>query len=231
LVVLIPTAGAIDRNGLPPGVGDGDAKGVYQLLTEKLVAAGFAVFRYDKPGTGRSSRGAYSTERSTALEAYRRAVDHARIDRKRVFLIGHSSGTDSIAGIYSRYEAIAPPAGVVLLSSRVSEVEITRITAPVLIVVGEHDPDDLYKYGRFAVEARENARDKKYETDFVSIPDARHSLLVGADTDSGKRYSFDPRASAAVLAWLRKRTGAAPGKGADAYHVTRPKTTVSLVRH
>ncbi len=202
LVVLIPAAGAINRNGLPPGGSEDRGRGVYALLTEELVEHGFAVFRFDKPGTGKSGRGIYATERSNALEAYRRAVEHARVDTGRVFLLGHSYGTDTIAGIYSRYEEIQPPVGVVLVSNRASEVEITRVKAPTLIVVGERDPDDLYKYGKFAFEARESSADAKFETSLVSVPEADHALLVASDTTVGKQYAFDPRVTQAILDWL-----------------------------
>ena len=78
LVVFIPAGGRIDRNGWNPGIGESPDRGMYAQFARDLVHAGFAIFRFDKPGAGKSSRGRYATERSNALEAYTRAVDHAR---------------------------------------------------------------------------------------------------------------------------------------------------------
>ncbi len=205
LVVLIGASTAVDRNGLPPGYTGDRETGIYARLTKALVEAGFAVFRYDAPGTGRSGRGRFSTIRSTALEGYVRAVDHARIDPERVFLFGHSGGTEAIAGIFPRYVSINPPAGVILLSSRVGETSAVRVEAPTLIIVTEKNPDDLYQYGRFATDARSRVKDKKLETDLVTIPEAEHSLIVEIEESRGKRYRIHPRAQAAMLEWLQRR--------------------------
>ena len=66
-IPMIPAGGRLDRNGWNPGLGESADDGIYSRLADQLVEAGFAVFRYDKPGAGRSSRGHYATERSTAI--------------------------------------------------------------------------------------------------------------------------------------------------------------------
>ena len=212
LVVLIPASGSLDRNGMPPGSSDPGGTGIYAQLADKLVEDGFAVFRFDKPGTGKSSRGSYNTPRSDALEAYAAAVKHARVDLDNLYLLGHSYGTDAIAGIYGRYESIAPPAGVVLLSNRVGETQIVKIVAPTLIVVGERNPDDLYQRGRFAAEARKGADKTPLETKLVTVPEAGHALLAETEAGGAKSISVDPRAVSAILDWLMERVG----KGAQA---------------
>jgi len=208
LVVLLPASEAVDRDGLPPGYGEDPATGIYAQLARKLLDAGFAVFRYDSPGTGRSSAGQYSTVRSTSLEGYTRAVDHPKVDGSHVFLLGHSASTDSVVGIYSRYAAVKPPAGVILLANIVGETDIVNVDAPTLIVVSDKTPDDIYQHGQFPMDARSRYTQKKLETSLVSLPGAEATLLSPIDKNGGgKLYSIDPRAVDATLEWLRARVG------------------------
>ncbi len=207
LVVLIPPAGRIDRDGSLPDTGGDPGEGIYAQIADLLVSNGFAVFRYDAPGAGRSSPAHYATGRSTALEAYRRAVDHARVDPARVFLIGHSSGTEAIAGIYPRYEEINPVAGVVLLSNQVGERAAVRLSAPTLVIVGGKNPEDRFQFGEFVAEARKNEPDKKLATKLVVVKDAEHALLSQSKKKSGAVFSIDPRATKAILRWLMEKRG------------------------
>ena len=207
LVVMVPAAGKIDRHGWHPELGEDPGDGIYARFARQLVQAGFAVFRFDAPGAGRSGRGFYATERSNALEAYRRAVDHARIDSERVFLFGHSSGTDVIAGIYPRFESIAIPAGVVLMSNLVGEGSVTRIAAPTLIVVGGKDPDDRYQFGEFAAEARGRVEGKKLDTELMVVKNAQHALLSALGSSGREGVSLDPSATKTVLRWLMQKRG------------------------
>ncbi len=209
LVIIIPASGGVDRHGLPADFADTPEIGIYAQLAEQLLSAGFAVFRYDSPGTGRSSRGRFSTSRSTALEGYTRAVDHARVDPDKVFLLGHAGGTDTIVGIYPRYEQVAPPAGLILLANRVGETDIMRAKAPSLIIVSEEHPSDLYEKGRFVAEAREKAEGGKLETELVTVPQSVRALVSEIPGSDGGRFRIEPRATDAILRWLRTRIGAA----------------------
>jgi alpha/beta superfamily hydrolase len=213
LVVIIPSQGRLDREGRPPGLGEEPGHGMYGELADALVKAGFAVFRFDKPGAGRSAPGQFATERSNALEAYTRAVDHARIDRDHVFLLGHSLGSDSIAGIYARYQAVAPPRGVIFFDNNVGERMSLDVKAPLLIVNPNKDPDDRYTFGEFVVEARNVAPGGKLETSLVLIDDAEPGLLAPTVVDN-ETLELHPRAIAAAVEWLRKRHADTAGDGA-----------------
>lgn len=208
LVVLIPASEAVDRDGLPPGYGEDPATGIYAQLTRKLLDAGFAVFRYDSPGTGRSGSGQFSTVRSTALEGYARAVDHPKVDRDHVFLLGHSASTDTVAGIFSRYVAIRPPAGAVLLANIVGETDIVHVDAPTLIVTSDKSPNEIFQHGQFPADARNRFSSKKLETKLVTLTGAEETLLSPVDkSGGGKLYAIDPRAIDATLEFLRAHSG------------------------
>lgn len=207
LVVLVPASGRLDRHGRVPEMGEGGGQGIYAQLAERLVASGFAVFRFDKPGAGRSSPGHFTTERATALEAFTHAVQHARIDPERVFLLGHGSGTDTVAGIYPRFAAVKPPAGAILLDNAVGESDSTRIDAPTLVINAGKDPDDRYQYGEFVVEARRNAEGRKLATEFLLIPDAEPGVLAVRKDGERTLVGIDPRATDAIIRWLVQHRG------------------------
>lgn len=217
LVVLIPSQGRLDREGRPPGLGEEPGHGMYGELAEALVKAGFAVFRFDKPGAGRSAPGHYATERSNAIEAYTRAIDHARVDRDHVFLLGHSLGSDSIAGIFPRYEAVSPPNGVIFFDSTVGERMSLDVKAPLLIVNPNKDPDDRYTFGEFVVEARSVAPGGTLETSLVLIDDAEPGLLAPTVREEEK-LELHPRAIAAAVEWLRKHHAGPSGTDGARLH-------------
>jgi len=230
LVVLIPCQGRLDRDGRPAGLGEEPVEGMYAKLAKALVGAGFAVFRFDKPGAGRSAPGRFATERSNAIEAYTRAVDHARIDTDQVFLLGHSEGTDTIAGIYSRYEAVAPPKGVVFLDSVVGERMSMEVKAPLLIINPNKDPDDRFTYGEFVVETRKSASEGKLATDLKLIEGAEPGLLAPSVGET-ETLDLHPSAITAVVEWLRKAHAAnlkgvslprSRGREIDLIQFTRP---------
>ncbi len=117
-VLLISGAGAIDRNGytLRTARGHNDA---FRSIASRLVARGFAVVRYDKIGTGRST-GDYRTSATTATLAEDVAAivaelrTRAEVDPDRISLLGHSEG-GAIAGIVAADDPRI--AGVVLLAA------------------------------------------------------------------------------------------------------------------
>ncbi len=204
LVVLVPVIGRVDRNGLRPGSDLDPEQGIYAQLTRALVDAGFGVFRYDQPGAGRSSPGRFATDRSTALEGYTKAVAHARVDPDRVFLLGHASGTTTIAAIYPRFAAVQPPAGVVFLDSAVGEYDAARIKAPLLIINPGRDPDNRYRYGEYVVEARKRPEAGRLPTDLVLLKDARPGLVEPKKVNGERVLVFDQRAVRTLIDWLRR---------------------------
>lgn len=208
LVVMLPASEAVDRDGLPPGYGEDPSTGIYAQLARRLLDAGFAVFRYDSPGTGRSSPGQFCTDRSTALEGYGRALDHPKVDRSRVFLLGHSASTDTIAGIWDRYAAVRKPAGAVLLANIVGEADAVHITAPVLIAVSDKTPNEVFQRGQFPADARSRAK-PPLETQLVTVPGVDETLLVPqGNEEKPKVWSIDARAVDATIEWLKAHAAA-----------------------
>lgn len=117
-VVLIAGAGTLDRDGYTLRTAAGH-NGAFRTLSSRLTALGFAVVRFDKVGTGRSTGDYRATATTASLAADVGALvgalrGEAGVDPDRIILLGHSEG-GAIAGIV----AAADPriAGVALLAA------------------------------------------------------------------------------------------------------------------
>jgi uncharacterized protein len=117
-VVLIAGAGPTDRNGYTLRTARGHNH-AFRTIAERLVARGYAVVRFDKIGTGRST-GDYAATATTAMladdvAALVRAVRaRPEVDPDRVMLLGYSEG-GAIAGLVAASDPRV--AGVALLAA------------------------------------------------------------------------------------------------------------------
>jgi pimeloyl-ACP methyl ester carboxylesterase len=139
LVFVIHHSGPVDRDS-------------FGYLAELLVQEGYAVFRFDKRGTGMSDGEYGCCESQDALAAYRAAVTQDGIDRCSVFIVAQSVGTQHLAERFEEYVQALPPRGVVLLSSLLDANTIDVIAAPVHIIISDSEPN-VDQLGRAAAEA------------------------------------------------------------------------------
>jgi len=191
LVVIIHHSGPVDRDA-------------YGYLAELLVARGYAVFRFDKRGTG-DSEGVYGCcEAEDALAAYRAAVAQSGIDTRRVFIVAQSIGTRYVAASFADYVAATPPKGVALLSNLLGPDEVMAIVAPIHIIVADSEPD-LQRIGPDAVAAH-NARWPKSASLYIA-EGAEHTLFDIRDgpidwSDPGWVRRYHRGAMTSLLDWL-----------------------------
>ncbi|WP_433747211.1 alpha/beta hydrolase family protein [Falsibacillus pallidus] len=94
-VLIIAGSGAIDRNGNGP-------KGKFQFnlyreLAHRMAELGFIVLRYDKRGTGKSTKDLLSAGMWDLVDDAERCFlylkEHPQVDRNRIIVLGHSEGT------------------------------------------------------------------------------------------------------------------------------------------
>lgn len=191
LAVIIHHSGPVDRDA-------------YGYLAELLVARGYAVFRFDKRGTGASGGEYGCCEATDALAAYRTAVAQPGIDPQRVFIVAQSIGTRYVAASFAEYVAATPPCGVALLSNLLGPDEIIAIAAPVHVIVADSEPD-LQRIGPDAVAAH-NAR-WPYGASLYVAKGAEHTLFdIRAGPIDWSNPSWVQRyhrgAMASLLEWL-----------------------------
>ncbi|MBL8057401.1 MAG: alpha/beta hydrolase [Anaerolineales bacterium] len=196
LVVILHHSGAVDRDS-------------YQYLAARLVPAGYAVFRFDKRGTGRSG-GVYGCcEADDALAAYRAAVAQPGYGPARVFIVAQSLGTRILAERFADFQAVQPPAGVALLSSLLRGEAVLSVRAPIHIIVADSEPD-LAEIGAAAQRAHQAAY--AYGASLFVAPHAEHTLfdisagpIDWSAPDWPTRFSEDAWRS--LAGWLAERAG------------------------
>jgi hypothetical protein len=163
----------------------------YGYLAELLVKGGYAIFRFDKRGTGMSGSEYGCCESEDALAAYRAASTQEDIDLCNVFIVAQSIGTTYLADRFQDYAQIHPPDGVVLLSNMLDADSIGAIAAPVHIIVSDSEPE-LEAIGREAAEAHQ--RKYSFGASYYVAENTEHNLF---DTSSGPIDWSDPE-------WVRR---------------------------
>jgi len=119
-VLMIHGSGPLDRDENTPHL----KIDAFNAIAHHLAEKGFASLRYDKRGCGKSggsfdSAGFYDLVQD-GMSAYRYLTTHDRIDKDRIFLLGHSEGSMIAPKIYLSYPAIA---GLILLGVQVKPLE------------------------------------------------------------------------------------------------------------
>jgi hypothetical protein len=145
LVFVLPHAGCNTRKG-------------YTHYAEMALSCGFAVFRWDKRGTGRSGAGGRGSTTQDAVNAYEVALSQARIDNSRIVILAQGEGTlmlGSSYGLFARHQALH---GVILADNMLDASSITAIDTRIQIMQGDNDwRSDWEKLGRDAAYAHRAA--------------------------------------------------------------------------
>lgn len=207
LIFIIHHSGAVDRDA-------------YQYLAARLVPAGYAVFRFDKRGTGRSEGTYGCCEDSDALAAYRAAVTQDDIDTQRIFIVAQSIGTRILAERFEEFARIHQPAGVVLLSSLLPGEDILAIKAPLHIIISDSELN-LAALGEDAVKAHQAAYN--YGASYFIAPHTEHTLFDISDgpidwSDPNWPEKFSQDAWLSLLGWLENQCNAGKQQEDESIH-------------
>lgn len=157
---------------------------------------GFAVFRWDRRGTGRSGAGGYGSTTQDAVNAYETALEQPDVNPRRAVILAHGASTLMLGENYGLFARVQPPAGVLLGGNMLDEDGITAITAPIAILQGSSDWHDPERYAR-AVAAQHN-RVYRYGATAYVAQDADRMLMVG----DGEHSTFHFGAVHVMQDWL-----------------------------
>jgi len=101
--------------------------------------AGFAVFRWDKRGTGRSASGGIGSAEQDAVNAYLAAIQQADIDANRVVIWTQTDASLLLGENYNKFKEIQTPLGIILSGNMLDENAILNLDTRILCITGERD--------------------------------------------------------------------------------------------
>lgn len=180
LIFVIPHATCTSRSG-------------YQHIARLGTELGFAVFRWDKRGTGQSGSGSGTVEQDT-INAYETATTQPGIDKNRVIIAAQNEGSLLLAEAYDHITNLTPLRGVILLGNMLDEKKITTISAPVHIVVSKNDWNAWQIYAEKTAKIHANATG--HATTFYVAPNTNRRLMY---VNGG---TFHKGAGTSIKDWL-----------------------------
>lgn len=151
-----------------------EAREGYQHFADIGLECRYAVFRWDKRGTGHSGAGGRGSTTQDAVNAYEIALDQPKIDHKRVIILAQGAGTALLGSSFGLFARIQHPYGVILATNMLDETAIKAIDTRVQIIVGQDDWNPWQKYGKAACDAH-NAT-YRHGASFYVAPFADRSL-------------------------------------------------------
>ena len=169
----------------------------YNPYAEIALGAGFAVFRWDKRGTGRSGAGSRGSTTQDAVNAYETALVQDDVNPRRVVILAQGAGTGLLGSSYGLFARHQPPYGVILVSNVLDEEDVVAIESRLLIVMSQDDFNPWQQYGEAACIAHN--RVYKNGASYYVARDADRTL-ADLRTEDG---TFHPGARKVLSEWLR----------------------------
>ncbi len=142
LLFILPNACCTSRNGF---------KHHKQIGNQ----AGFAVFRWDKRGTGRSASGGQGSPEQDAIKAYHTAIHQADIDTNRVVIWTQTDASLLLSENYNNFKTVQKPISVILSGNMLDEKKILTLDTRLFCITGERDWNLASQYAIKATTAHE----------------------------------------------------------------------------
>jgi len=161
LLFILHHAGCDDRDG-------------YQHFADAGLSAGYAVFRWDKRGTGRSGAGGLGSTTQDAVNAYEIALEQPHVDRRRAVILAQDAGTGLLGMSFGLFARVQDPYGVVLATNLLNGQDVLAIESQLLILMGQHDWNAWQQYGKAVSDAHNHAY--KYGAQYYVAPHADRML-------------------------------------------------------
>ena len=142
LLFVLPNACCTSRNGF---------KHHKQIGNQ----AGFAVFRWDKRGTGRSASGGQGSVDQDAVKAYQTAIHQADINPNQVVIWTQTDASLLLSENYEAFKATQQPLGIILSGNMLDEQDILKLDTRIFCLTGERDWNLASRYAVKAVSTHE----------------------------------------------------------------------------
>ena len=135
----------------------GNTRDIYAHYTRAALDVGYAVFRWDKRGTGRSGASARGSVTQDAVNAYEIALEQPNINRHQAVILAQCSGTVLFGSSYGLFARVEKPVGTLLIGNKLDEEAILAIDTRVQIVMGSNDWVPANQFAKAAAQAHNAA--------------------------------------------------------------------------
>ena len=169
----------------------------YAHYARTALNCGYAVFRWDRRGTGSSGAGGRGSPVQDAVSAYEVALSQLKVNSSEVVILAQGEGTLMLGSSYGLFARTQQPRGVILAGNMLDKAAIVAINAPVHIMTGENDWNDWKQYARDAAAAHNAAYD---DGAAFYVADQADRMLM--QTQDGKKI-FHSGAEQAMTDWLQ----------------------------
>ncbi len=173
----------------------------YADYAEIALAQGFAVFRWDKRGSGRSGDSGRGSTTQDAANAYEVAVLQPEINRKRVVILAVGAGSALLGSSFGLFARTQHPYAALLVANMLDGNEILALDTRIKILMSPEDWNSPELYGEAAVSAHKQAY--RHGASFF-LSDGGDNLLMTEDLYG--RTSLHPSARKVVGDWLKSLT-------------------------
>jgi hypothetical protein len=172
----------------------------YDHYAESALKAGYAVFRWDKRGTGRSGAGGRGSTTQDAVNAYEIGLEQSNVNSRRVVILAQGAGTALLGSSYGLFARQQHPSGVILVANMLDEVDILAIDAPLKILLGQEDWNPWKKFAEAVCNAHNDAY--KYGASYYIAPHANRML----EDTRFEGEVFHEEAKKVIEDWLKSLT-------------------------
>ena len=159
-----------------------NARSDYDHYAQTALACDYAVFRWDKRGTGHSGAGGRGSTTQDAILAYQTAISQPDIDCSHAVILAQSEATIMLANSFPLFACVQKPLGVILAGSMLDANGIEAIDTAVQIIMGEND------WNNWRVHARDAAEHHRaiypHGASYHVAPNANRMLMVNSQFHS-----------------------------------------------
>lgn len=169
----------------------------YWPYAQIALECGYAAFRWDKRGTGRSGASGYGSTTQDAANAYETALDQPGVNRRRAVILAKGAGSAMLGTSYGLFARIQAPYGAILVCNMLDEQAVLALETRLRIVMGEHDWNPWQRYGEAACSVHN--RSYHHGASFALIPEADRKLM----RLDGEKPVLHPQAVETITHWLQ----------------------------
>jgi len=166
----------------------------YTSFAGVALECNYAVFRWDRRGSGRSGGGARGSTIQDAVNAYEIALEQAQVRRQNAIILALGAGTALLGSSFGLFARVQRPAGVLLVSNQLNSRQILALDTRIMLVSSAGDWNAAPEYTINAAQAHRQTY--SHGADAFIAPDADSMLAI----ETGAMH---PRSRKEIAAWLQ----------------------------